>query len=55
MALPEGDLIIGRKNLSAIGTRGHGANPAMTRMLLHLPDGYAPDLVRDALAAGSSP
>src|SRR5215217_3725816 len=45
----EGDLIIGRKNLSAIG-------PLVERttnytMLLHLPDGYTPELVRDALAA----
>ncbi len=45
----EGDLIIGRKNLSAIGTLVE-RNSNYT-MLLHLPDGYTPELVRDALAA----
>ena len=45
----EGDLIIGRKNLSAIGTL---VEPTSNyTMLLHLPDGYTPELVRDALAA----
>lgn len=45
----EGDLIIGKRNLSAIGTlveRSSGYT-----MLLHLPDGYTPEAVRDALAA----
>jgi len=45
----EGDLIIGRRNLTAIGTlveRSSGYT-----MLLHLPDGYAPEQVRDVLAA----
>ena len=45
----EGDLIIGKKNLSAIGTlvertTGH-------TMPMHLPDGYKAEQVRDALAA----
>jgi IS30 family transposase len=45
----EGDLIIAKRNLTAIGalverTTGY-------TMLLHLPDGYKPELVRDALAA----
>jgi transposase, IS30 family len=45
----EGDLIIGLKNLSAIGTLvERSTNYAM---LLHLPDGYTPELVRDGLAA----
>ena len=45
----EGDLVIGRRNLTAIGTlveRSSGYT-----MLLHLPDGYAPEQVRDVLAA----
>jgi IS30 family transposase len=44
----EGDLIIGKRNLTAIGTlveRSSGYT-----MLLHLPDGYKPEQVRDALA-----
>jgi IS30 family transposase len=45
----EGDLIIGRKNLSAIGTLVERSTNYT--MLLHLPDGYTPELVRDALAA----
>jgi hypothetical protein len=45
----EGDLIIGRKNLSAIGTPVE--RTTNDTMLLHLPDGYTPELVRDALAA----
>jgi len=48
-SLTEGDLIIGRRNLTAIGTlveRSSGYT-----MLLHLPDGYAPEQVRDVLAA----
>jgi transposase, IS30 family len=45
----EGDLIIGRKNLSAIGTLVERCTNYT--MLLHLPDGYTPELVRDALAA----
>jgi IS30 family transposase len=45
----EGDLIIGKQNQTAIGTlveRRTGYT-----MLLHLPDGYKPEQVRDALAA----
>jgi IS30 family transposase len=45
----EGDLIIGKQNQTAIGTlveRSTGYT-----MLLHLPDGYKPEQVRDALAA----
>jgi IS30 family transposase len=45
----EGDLIIGQRNLTAIGTlveRSTGYT-----MLLHLPDGYKPEQVRDVLAA----
>jgi transposase, IS30 family len=45
----EGDLIIGRKNLSAIGTLVE--RTTNYTMLLHLPDSYTPELVRDALAA----
>jgi transposase, IS30 family len=45
----EGDLIIGRKNLSAIGTLVE--RTTNYTMLLHLPNGYTPELVRDALAA----
>jgi IS30 family transposase len=45
----EGDLIIGGKNLSAIGTLVE--RTTNYTMLLHLPDGYTPELVRDALAA----
>src|SRR5688572_15628018 len=45
----EGDLIIGRNNLSAIGTLVE--RTTNYTMLLHLPDGYTPELVRDALAA----
>ena len=45
----EGDLIIGQKNLSAIGTLVE--RTTNYTMLLHLPDGYTPELVRDALAA----
>jgi transposase, IS30 family len=41
--------IIGRKNLSAIGTLVE--RTTNYTMLLHLPDGYTPELVRDALAA----
>jgi transposase, IS30 family len=45
----EGDLIIGKQNQTAIGTlveRQTGYT-----MLLHLPDGYKPEPVRDVLAA----
>jgi IS30 family transposase len=49
LSLTEGDLIIGRKNLSAIGTLVE--RTTNYTMLLHLPDGYTPELVRDALAA----
>jgi len=45
----EGDLIIGKRNLSAIGTLVERATGYT--MLLHLPDGYRPEQVRDALAA----
>jgi len=48
-SLTEGDLIIGRKNLSAIGTLVE--RTTNYTMLLHLPDGYTPERVRDALAA----
>ena len=44
----EGDLIIGQRNLTAIGTlveRQSGYT-----MLLHLPEGYKPEQVRDVLA-----
>ena len=42
-------MIIGTKNLSAIGTLVE--RTTNYTMLLHLPDGYTPELVRDALAA----
>ena len=42
-------MIIGRKNLSAIGTLVE--RTTNYTMLLHLPDGYTPELVREALAA----
>ena len=42
-------MIIGSKNLSAIGTLVE--RTTNYTMLLHLPDGYTPELVRDALAA----
>jgi transposase, IS30 family len=45
----EGDLIIGKKNLTAIGTLVERTTGYT--MLLHLPDGYKPEQVRDALAA----
>ena len=45
----EGDLIIGKRNLSAIGTLVERTTGYT--MLLHLPDGYTPEQVRDALAA----
>ena len=45
----EGDLIIGKKNLSAIGTLVERTSGYA--MLVHLPDGYKPEQVRDALAA----
>jgi IS30 family transposase len=45
----EGDLIIGKQNQSAIGTLVERSTGYV--MLLHLPDGYKPEQVRDALAA----
>ncbi len=45
----EGDLIIGKRNLTAIGTLVERATGYT--MLLHLPAGYKPEQVRDALAA----
>jgi IS30 family transposase len=45
----EGDLIIGKHNASAIGTLAERSSNYT--MLVHLPDGYAPEQVRDALAA----
>ncbi len=45
----EGDLIIGKRNLSAIGTLVERTTGYT--LLLHLPDGYQPEQVRDALAA----
>ncbi|MCY7289415.1 MAG: IS30 family transposase [Cryobacterium sp.] len=44
----EGDLIIGQRNLTAIGTLVEGTTGYT--MLLHLPDGYKPEQVRDVLA-----
>jgi len=44
----EGDLIIGKGNQTAIGTLVERASGYT--MLLHLPDGYKPEQVRDALA-----
>jgi transposase, IS30 family len=44
----EGDLIIGKKNLTAIGTLVERTTGYT--MLLHLPDGYKPEQVRDVLA-----
>jgi transposase, IS30 family len=45
----EGDLIIGKNNLSAIGTLVERTTGYT--MLVHLPDGYKAEQVRDALAA----
>ena len=45
----EGDLIIGKNNHSAIGTLVERTTGYT--MLVHLPDGYKPEQVRDALAA----
>jgi IS30 family transposase len=45
----EGDLIIGKNHSSAIGTLVERATRFV--MLLHLPDGYSPAAVRDALVA----
>ena len=52
-SLTEGDLIIVRKNLSAIGTLVE--RTSNYTMLLHLPDGYTPEQVRDALTAKIKP
>jgi IS30 family transposase len=43
----EGDLIIGKRNATAIGTLVERATGYT--MLVHLPDGYTPELVRDDL------
>jgi len=45
----EGDLIIGQRNLTAIGTLVE--RTCGYTMLLHLPEGYKPEQVRDVLAA----
>jgi IS30 family transposase len=45
----EGDLIIGKRNLTAIGTLVERTTG--TTMLLHLPDGYKPEQVAPVLAA----
>ncbi len=45
----EGDLIIGKKNLTAIGTLVERTTGYT--MLVHLPDGYKPEQVSDALGA----
>jgi IS30 family transposase len=45
----EGDLIIGQRNQTAIGTLVERSTGYV--MLLHLPDGYTPELVAPALAA----
>ena len=47
----EGDLILGKRNLTAIGTLVERTTGFT--MLLHLPDGYTAEQVRDALAAKS--
>ncbi len=44
----EGDLVIGQRNQTAIGTLVE--RQTGYAMLLHLPDGYKPEQVRDALA-----
>jgi transposase, IS30 family len=49
----EGDLIIGRRNASATGTLVERSSNYT--MLVHLPDGYQPEQVRDALARRSRP
>ena len=45
----EGNLIIGKGNLSAIGTLVE--RTTNYTMLVHLPDGYKPEQMRDVLAA----
>ena len=45
----EGDLIIGKNNASAIGTLVERSSNYT--MLIHLPNGYRPEQMRDALAA----
>ncbi len=47
-SLTEGDLVIGKQNQTAIGTLVERRTGYA--MLLHLPDGYKPEQVRDALA-----
>ena len=44
----EGDLIVGKRNLSAIGTLVERASGMV--MLVHLPDGYKPEYTAPALA-----
>lgn len=44
----EGDLILGRRNASAIGTLVE--RTTNYTMLVHLPHGYTPELMREALA-----
>jgi IS30 family transposase len=48
-SLTEGDLIIGKQNQTAIGTLVERQTGYL--MLLHLPDGYEPEQVRDVLTA----
>lgn len=45
----EGDLIISKANLTAIATLVERSSNYTMRV--HLPDGYKPELMRDALAA----
>jgi transposase, IS30 family len=45
----EGDLLIGKRNTTAVGTLVERTTGYT--MLVHLPDGYTPEKVRDALAA----
>ena len=49
----EGDLIIGKNNATAIGTLVERTTGYT--MLVHLPDGYKAEQVRDALTQKSKP